>query len=313
MGTPTPVTVGTFVRAESDRMLRDLQQQAGGVNVFGHHRRPTDIADQPVIRMNRDTLYSFAVVDLAEGAELTLPDAGARYISAMVVNQDHLINEVHHTPGSHPITQERTGSRYALVAVRILVDPDDQADVATVHTLQDGIGITAGSAQPFEMADYDTASLDEIRVALLTLMKHMPSTAGAFGSHAEVDPVRHLIGTAAGWGGLPTSEAVYVNIASGLPVGRYTVRVPEVPVDGFWSLSVYNGRGFFEPNALQSYSVNSVTAVRDDDGAVTVHLGDWGPDVPNVIPLPDGWNCIARLYRPRPEVVDGSWTFPAPS
>ena len=76
------VDAGTFVRAETDRMFTDLQRDAGGVNRFQHNREPASVDRQTVVRMNRDTLYSFAVVDLAGGATLTLPDAGGRYLSA---------------------------------------------------------------------------------------------------------------------------------------------------------------------------------------------------------------------------------------
>ena len=129
------VDARNFVRAETDRMLASLQARAGGVSRFGHNREPASVDSQPVIRMNRDTLYSFAVADLADGATLTLPDAGGRYLSAMVVNQDHLINLVIHDGGRHEIGPEAAGSRYALVAVRILVDPEDPADVAEVVAL----------------------------------------------------------------------------------------------------------------------------------------------------------------------------------
>ena len=43
----------------------------------------------------------------------------------------------------------------------------------------------------------------------------------------------------------------------------------------------------------------------------TVRFGDFGPDVPNVIPTPEGWNFLVRLYRPRPEIHDGTWKVPA--
>jgi hypothetical protein len=287
------VNVDNFVRAESDRMLADLQAEAGAVNTFGHRREPADVHHQPVIRMNRDTLYSFAVVDLAEPVTLTLPDAGSRYVSAMIVSQDHYIHDIVHGPSTHVITQERTGTRYALVAA-----------------LQDQLRIEAGSAEPFVAPEYDAASLDATRAGLLELMKGLRSTDGMFGTPDQVDKVRHLIGTAAGWGGLPTSEAVYVNASPGLPVGRYALTVRDVPVDGFWSLSVYNAQGFFEPNDRGAYSVNSVTGVRDADGSVTVHLGDWDEGTPNTVPLPEGWNYIVRLYRPRQEIHDGTWTFP---
>jgi hypothetical protein len=85
--------------------------------------------------------------------------------------------------------------------------------------------------------------------------------------------------------------------------------VRDVPVDGFWSISVYNADGFFEPNDRGAYSVNNITATPNDDGSITVRFG--GDDGPNLIPIMDGWNYTVRLYRPRPEILDGSWTFPA--
>src|SRR3954453_21872282 len=69
------VSVDNFARAETDRMFSDLQRDAGGVNRFRHNRAPASIDEQTVIRMNRDTLYSFGVVNLQAGATLTLPDA----------------------------------------------------------------------------------------------------------------------------------------------------------------------------------------------------------------------------------------------
>ena len=42
--------------------------------------------------------------------------------------------------------------------------------------------------------------------------------------------------------------------------GEYRLTVRDVPVDGFWSISVYNADGFFEPNERGAYSVNNITA-----------------------------------------------------
>lgn len=205
------VNVDNFVRAETHRMFADIQLAAGGVGKFRHNREPASIDEQTVIRLNRDTLYSFAVVDLAEPAVLTLPDAGERYVSAMIVNENHYVGGVLHAAGEHTLTQEQYGSRYVLVAVRILVDPTDADDVATVGVLQDQTTVTSGSSESFVSPDYDTASLDATRNALLELAKGLDSFDRTFGTREEVDPVRHLIGCAAGWGGgLPTSEATYV-------------------------------------------------------------------------------------------------------
>jgi hypothetical protein len=48
----------------------------------------------------------------------------------------------------------------------------------------------------------------------------------------------------------------------------YTLTVRDVPVDGFWSISVYNADGYFQPNDRNAYSVNNVTAKPNDDGSV---------------------------------------------
>ncbi len=306
----THVNADNFRRAETDRMFRDLQASAGGINRFFHHREPAEIDKQTVIRLNRDTLYSIAVVDLAARATLTLPEHGDRYLSAMVVNEDHYVVALFHDPGTYELTVDQLGSRYVLVGVRILVDPTDADDIAAVARIQDHITLTSGSAEEFELPDYDKASLDETRDALLSLARNLTVFDHTFGTKDEVDPVRHLIGTAAGWGGLPTSEASYIGVDPRLPVGQYELTVGDVPVDGFWSISVYNAEGFFEPNARGVYTVNNITGVKNADGSTTVRFGDFPPEVPNAIPVTDGWNYLVRLYRPRPEIIDGSWVFP---
>lgn len=303
------VNVDNFARAETSRMFAAIAGQAGGTGQWLHNRTPTPLDNQPVIRQNRDTLYSTVLVDASQGATLTIPDPGDRYLSVMVVTEDHFIPVVLHDPGEHLLQADDLGSRYVLLAARILVDPDDDADVAAVNALQDGFALEAASAEPYEPPEWDEASLTETRQALLTLARGIGGFAGAFGARDEVDPVHHLIGTAAGWGGLPTSEAFYVNVDPRLPVGEYALKVDDVPVDAFWSVTIYNADGYLE-DAGGLVSVNSVTAERDPDGTVTVNFG--GPDDgrPNRLGLMEGWNYIVRLYRPRPEVVDGSWTFP---
>ncbi len=109
------VTLDNFARAETDRMFAGLVQQAGGVNRWFHNRQPTPIENQPVIRMNRDTLYSVAVVDIAGDALATLPDAGDRYLSVMVVNEDHYINDIFHEVGEHRVTMDAFDTPYVLL------------------------------------------------------------------------------------------------------------------------------------------------------------------------------------------------------
>jgi hypothetical protein len=311
MPDPIAVTVDNFVRAETTRMFAGMLQATGGVNRWHHTRVPTPLDQQTVVRMNRDTLYSFAVVDLADGATLTVPDGGARYTSVMVVNQDHYLNRVISAPGEYHLTIDEFDTRYVLVAMRVFVDPADAGDVLAANAVQDGLALTAASAVPLEFPSYDEPSFTGLRHAVSELGRFMPDFNDAFGSRDAVDPVRHLIGTATGWGGLPQHEAFYVSVDPQLPVGDYRIVVRDVPVDAFWSISMYNADGYFDAAAEGHCSVNQVTAAKEPDGSVVVHLSPTDTSRTNCLTIGDGWNYTVRLYRPGASVLDGTWTFPA--
>ena len=307
--TAIPVNVDNFVRAESDRMFAAIAHAAGGSGVWNHGKVPTPLDEQPIIRMNRDTLYSAAIVDISAGAVLGIPDVGERYISVMVVNQDHYINRVFHTAGEHQLTTEEFDTDFVLVAARILVDPENPADVAEVNAHQDALRISSMSTRQFELPPYDEAMVTATRNPLLELAKNLGGLDRCFGTKEEVDPVRRLIGAAAGWGGLPESEASYINVAPELPVGKYSLTIKDVPVDGFWSLSLYNAEGYFQENPAGAYSVNNITGVPNEDGSITINFGG-SPEEPNALPIMEGWNYLIRLYRPRAEIREGRWSFP---
>ena len=305
------VNVENFVRAETDRMFAALQARAGGINAWDHDRAPASLEQQTVIRMNRDTLYSFVIADISGGATLIIPDSGDRYLSVMVVNQDHYVNRVLHEAGEHELTTAEFDTPYVAVAVRILVDPADPEDVAAVNALQDQFQFSARSAEPFSSPEYDETSLNATRQGLLELGRGLSHFDHAFGTKKAVDPVKHLIGTAGGWGGLPEQEAFYLNVDLGLPVGEYQLTVRDVPVDAFWSISVYNADGYFEPNDYNANTVNSITARPNEDGSVTVSFGGCDGGRPNCLPIMEGWNYAVRLYQPRAEILNGSWRFPS--
>ncbi len=90
----------------------------------------------------------------------------------------------------------------------------------------------------------------------------------------------------------------------------HTLTVSDVPVDGFWSLTVYNGDGYMVKNDADAYSVNNVTADKNPDGRVTVHFGGCDGNKVNCLPIMQGWNYTIRMYQPRTEIINGSWTFP---
>jgi hypothetical protein len=309
-----PVTIDNFVRAETDKYFGVPIKMAGGIAKFYHDREPAPVDHQLVIRGNRDTLYSTAVFDLDAGPlTIQLPDAGARFRSMIVITEDQYMPAVYYKAGEYKFTREQIGTRYMLLGVRTFFNPNDSKDIKAVHRLQDAIEITQpGGPGRFEIPNWDPVSQQKIRDPLVALYSTLPNQNRMFGTKDQVDPIRRLIGAAGGWGGNPEKDAVYINGTptknDGKTIHRLTVR--SVPVDGFWSISLYNAKGFFEANPYNAYSLNNITAKTSADGSVVIQFGGCDGKTPNCLPIMNGWNYLVRLYRPRPEVLSGDWKFP---
>jgi len=308
-----PVTPDNFVRAESDLYLSSVVKD-GGLGKFVHRREPAAVDNQTVIRLNRDTLYSAAVFDLDAGpVTITVPEVGPRFVSMQVIDEDQYTPQVAYGAGSHTLSKEKIGTRYVIVAIRTLVNPVDPKDVAAVHALQDAIRVEQpGGPGKFEVPRWDQASQKTVREALLVLASTLPDTKRMFGPKEAVDPVRRLIGAASAWGGNPETDALYLNVTPPRNDGKtvYRLDVKDVPVDGFWSISLYNAQGYYQPNPYNAYSINNITAQKGADGSVAVQFGGCDGKVVNCLPIMPGWNYMVRLYRPRTEILNGTWKFP---
>jgi hypothetical protein len=228
-----------------------------------------------------------------------------------VMDEDMYTPQVIYDAGSYTFTREQI-TRYVVLGVRILVDTANPNDVKRVHNLQDAIKVSQQSTGSFEVPNWDPASQKKVRDALMVLGATVPDTKRMFGTKDQVDPVRRLIGAASFWGGNPEKDGLYLNVTPSKNDGTtiYKLNVKDVPVDGFWSITVYNAKGYLEPNPYNAFSRNNLTAKKGDDGSVTVQFGGCDGKIPNCLPIMEGWNYTVRLYRPRPEIIDGSWKFP---
>jgi hypothetical protein len=142
MDSTIPVTVDNFIRAESDLYLSAVALKEGGFGKFEHHREVSPVDAQTIIRQNRDTLYSAAVFDLDAGpVTITLPDAGKRFMSLQVIDEDMYSRSAIYVPAKRSFARKDVGTRYLLVGVRTLVDPFDPADMNKAHVLQDAIKV----------------------------------------------------------------------------------------------------------------------------------------------------------------------------
>ncbi|HJQ97442.1 MAG TPA: DUF1254 domain-containing protein [Candidatus Polarisedimenticolaceae bacterium] len=307
-----PVTVVNFPRAETDMYFAD-EVKRGAFGKFLHRRELVPVDQQAVVRPNRDTLYSTAIFDLDAGrVTLTLPDPGDRFMSLQLIDEDHYVPMVAYGGGTYVLLREHVGTPYVMAVIRILVNPLDPADLEKARALQDQITVEQPAVGTFTVPNWDPVSQKKVRSALLTLGETLPDLRKAFGSPSQVDPTIHLIGTAMGWGGNPDKEAMYLNVTppknDGTTVHKLTVRY--VPVNGFWSISVYNAQGYFQKNLYGAYSLNNKTVTYAQDNSATIQFGGCDGKVPNCLPIMPNWNYTVRLYRPNPEVLNGGWKFP---
>ena len=111
-------------------------------------------------------------------------------------------------------------------------------------------------------------------------------TSKAFGTEDQVDPVQRLIGAASAWGGNPPKDATYLNFVPEKNDGKtiYKMTVKDVPVDGFWSISLYNAQGYFQKNDFNAYSLNNITSKKSADGSVVIQFGGCDGKIPNCLP-----------------------------
>jgi hypothetical protein len=192
------VNAYNFNRAETDVYFAKLVKDAGGTGKFLHNRLPTLVEKQPVIRMNQDTLYSSVVFDLDAGpVTITMPNAGKRFMSLQLVDEDHYIPAVYYKPGKITLTRKAIGTRYVAAFLRTFMDANSETDIKTANALQDAVLIEQAGPGRFVMPDWDTETLDKTRNLLLGLAQLGGDAGVKFGKKSEVDPISWIIATAA--------------------------------------------------------------------------------------------------------------------
>jgi hypothetical protein len=306
---PIPVHIDNYVRAKTDLTFRNRFERRG-LGALTHLRTPTSLDNQPIIRMNRDTLYSAALVDLSTDVDAILPSGQGRYTSMQVVNQDHH-SWVYTKPGEYTLTRDNVGTRYAMIVWRVFVDGVTSEDNIKANEIQDKIWIKGGGSA-FKVPNWNKVDVEKITKSLNELAGSLNGVPNAFGRRNEVDPVHRLICTGSGWGGLPRKNAMYLfrTVEDNDGSTEYELVFRDVPVDAFWSVTVYNRDGYLERNAKNIYSFNNKSAKPQADGSFVIRFGNGDARTDNAIPIVPGWGYIIRLYEPQASILNGKWSFP---
>jgi hypothetical protein len=301
--------------------------------------------EDKVVRMNNDTYYKLAFLDLSKGpVTLTSKRPSKTRFSSFQLMDNRNVNfrNVMHPDGVFTLYHGKrprnikgeaieSPSRGVAVIVRVEVkDKNNAKDVAEAKAVFNGIGLDGPKVDNNPELDLLSGFDEKVaKEALRRIDETFTSkpfrelVAGPGEVPSKVSYLKLAAGTKGGWGGPVTSHSSYETIFTdkdGKKMmgrnGTYTITTEEPPVDAFWSVTVYDTErgGFFHPNNEDKYHINNTSAVKNDDGTVTfLFKQKCEPGDVNCLEVPAGQFDIAtRYYLPGEDIQSGKWTIPRP-
>lgn len=305
---PPAVTRDNFATAETHRYFQDFTDQ-GAVNTFIHEEDVVVALDkQTVIRSNIDMFYSHAIVDISEGATLTLPETDGRLRLVQIIDANHYTTDVFYDAGTHELTS-RSGAQYVYAFMRTIADPTEVEDQDKARAIMMGASINSKGGRPFKSEfGFDPDDVVEMRREIIQEGGYTDSR-GAFGDVHEIQNFDlFTFAAATGWGGLPEAHAAYWVAESNLDAACATMTIEAPPVDHYWSLTVYDADGWL---AHQHPVRSSFSTTPNEDGTLTFHFG-CGEDALNNIEVTENWSYALRMYGPQEPILNGSYKPASP-
>jgi hypothetical protein len=316
----TPVTMKNFIHADSTRaFLKELSKNGNKVNTVRPEKELANTDSQDVIRMNQDTLYSRAIVDVKGGA--TIKIAGYEgFQNIMILDINH--SEIATLMGSGEIQLDESmlteGQHvYMIVRTGLLRNLDKKEMLKRGQDAQSKITITAKSNEPFTpTVNYDFASLDVVKQAIFKDYAKDPSqysTRLGFGTMKDRSKKDARVVIAIGWGGLSKENASYSSFMGYGERETFTFNAPDLRYKdkGFFSFTLYTADGYI---GTQNYAINSDDMVANENGTYTITIIASGEPVQkddkNVIISPRdsrGWMGILRMYQPTDPDKNYDW------
>jgi hypothetical protein len=301
--------------------------------------------EDPIVRVNNDTVYRQAWIYLADGPVILSSNSPSkkRFTSFQLqddrnANYRNIIGPdgsytLYHGEKPENITGEavEVPSLLSTVITRIEVkDKNDPTDLADALSVYDGLtieGPTIGQLPVVDvLSDFDERVVQVAEKRMQETKKTVPYSEMIAGPGQEpgkdVSILNFATGTKEGYGGPATSHSAYesmYNDESGETLegskGEYLLVTEAPPVNAFWSVTVYDSStGRLHPNDDNRYHINNTSAVKNEDGTYTFRFkvrceeGDV-----NCLEVPAGpFDVATRYYLPEPEIMSGEWTMPRP-
>jgi len=230
-------------------------------------------------------------------------------------------------------------SEYFTYLAKLMKTNPPSADDAPIVAKMAKIGVVPGQDfDPSKLGAFDKEAIKAVpRLAQLKILEgfkkaavpvngwmYLTKNIGVYGT----DYLQRAFVTAIGLGANRPQDAIYPTSEKDADskeydgTKKYVMHVDKgqfPPVNGFWSLTMYDKDMFFVPNPLNRYTVSSRNKfVTNADGSVDIYLQSDSPGKAkeaNWLPAPKArFIPMLRLYWPKdtpPSIIDGTWKPPA--
>jgi len=271
----------------------------GANNKLMHMTSVTPSGPAPTVRMNRDSLYSAAILDTSSGtATITLPE-GDLYQSVMMVDTEGYARRFVLEPGTH---KAPTDTRFIWLLVRTglekgLEEARRMQALVTVQGMGDGT---------YSSPEYDPESLAKMTRILIDESMVEDNGDLYYGNYpGQVDETKRMRSTAAGFGGMNgTNVYKFVESVENNVCMQSTFSDPKATE--FFSFTLYDTDGYLMDGKTV---INSRDMSPNQDGTYTVSI-NCGDDAINNISAPADLGTIGyawRVYGASEEVENRIW------
>jgi len=312
------VLMENYAEVMSD-MAMQKEVELGATNKWHHHYKVMELDAQPAPMMNRDTKYSFAILDGGGDVAITLPETDGRYMSLHVWNHNHVTYKVLYGPGRYLIPAVAT-SDFFVANVRIQVDSKDPEDVKKASKFQDMLKIdylNNYNPKAFKATNWDMETFKPVH-------KHYVGIANKKGINGSMGTIYNPVpledknrGVSIGTGLLPNKDANYITANYNAEKGKTykaTYQIPELldPKLGFYSITIYGDDQRLKTDKGSTLS-NKDIKLNPDGKSFNINYvfeDDFGKqDNELIIPTESFWINL-RVYMPGESVIKGKYVLP---
>jgi len=299
------MTAKEFIQAESRAFISNFIARIG-INQWFHFQALANKDDTWVVSPNNDTIYSIVAVNATDGFTLVVPDVGDRFVSIHIIGENHMSPFYLYGGGTYKFTRDQFESDYLALGIRMGTDGSPEDVKHIVNDLQPQYKIMNAKSSD-NMIRPDTNKMLKVREAMINEYDNLPDTFSVMVDHTSkvTDWEKFTYVTAGAWGLSPDHTAMYAPYSLDNVKGGecYIATYPAVPVDAFFSITVYGHDKFLMADHDNIVSSNQ-KAIVNKDGSFTVVYGGMNckVDGKNFLYTPkDNWSFLMRAYKPNVE------------